>query len=154
MAASAGGETVKAPGNLVISAYVTCPDITLTVTPDLKLPGSGRLIHVDLAEGKRRLGGSALAQVSNWESLQRLTPLQQPACKRLEPSLGSGPGPAQTQVSDWVASELFSEQGSAQLVMNLSLMLAAGRLWLRAGKPLGSWSKSSACVAAHSQPSA
>ena len=65
MAASAGGETVKAPGNLVISAYVTCPDITLTVTPDLKLPGSGRLIHVDLAEGKRRLGGSALAQVSS-----------------------------------------------------------------------------------------
>eukprot|EP00891_Asterochloris_glomerata_P009825 jgi/Astpho2/9825/fgenesh1_pm.00149_%23_37_t len=62
MAASAGGETVKAPGNLVISAYVTCPDITLTVTPDLKLPGSGRLIHVDLAEGQRRLGGSALAQ--------------------------------------------------------------------------------------------
>ena len=66
MAASAGGETVKAPGNLVISAYVTCPDITLTVTPDLKLPGSGRLIHVDLAEGQRRLGGSALAQVGNW----------------------------------------------------------------------------------------
>ena len=63
MAASAGGETVMAPGNLVISAYVTCPDITKTVTPDLKLPGSGKLIHVDLAEGYRRLGGSSLAQV-------------------------------------------------------------------------------------------
>jgi hypothetical protein len=24
----AGNETVKAPGNLVVSAYVTCPDIT------------------------------------------------------------------------------------------------------------------------------
>ena len=33
----AGGETVMAPGNLVISTYVTCPDITLTVTPDLKV---------------------------------------------------------------------------------------------------------------------
>jgi len=56
-------ETVKAPGELVISAYVTCPDITKTVTPDLKLPGSGRLLYVDLASGMHRLGGSALAQV-------------------------------------------------------------------------------------------
>ncbi|KAH0920107.1 hypothetical protein HID58_027767 [Brassica napus] len=62
MAAHADGEVVKAPGNLVISAYVTCPDITKTVTPDLKLDG-GVLLHVDLAKGKRRLGGSALAQV-------------------------------------------------------------------------------------------
>ncbi|KAG6763698.1 hypothetical protein POTOM_031134 [Populus tomentosa] len=37
MAAHAGGEIVKAPGNLVISAYVTCPEITKTITPDLKL---------------------------------------------------------------------------------------------------------------------
>lgn len=66
MAASAGGETVMAPGNLVISAYVTCPDITKTVTPDLKLPGTGRLIHVDLAQGQnRRLGGSCLGQVDD-----------------------------------------------------------------------------------------
>ena len=63
MAASAGGETVMAPGNLVVSAYVTCPDITQVVTPDLKAPASGStLIHVDLGEGRRRLGGSALAQ--------------------------------------------------------------------------------------------
>lgn len=62
MAAQAGGELVKAPGNLVISAYVTCPDITLTVTPDLKLGNDGVLMHIDLAKGKRRLGGSALAQ--------------------------------------------------------------------------------------------
>ena len=55
-------QVVKAPGNLVISAYVTCPDITLTVTPDLKLPGSGRLLHVDLGRGQQCLGGSALAQ--------------------------------------------------------------------------------------------
>ena len=65
MAAHADGEVVKAPGNLVISAYVTCPDITKTVTPDLKLgdDAGGVLLHVDLAKGKRRLGGSALAQV-------------------------------------------------------------------------------------------
>ncbi|KAL5719136.1 phosphoribosylformylglycinamidine synthase [Ranunculus cassubicifolius] len=63
MAAHASGEVVKAPGNLVISVYVTCPDITLTVTPDLKLQDDGVLLHLDFAKGKRRLGGSALAQV-------------------------------------------------------------------------------------------
>ncbi|KAK4766234.1 hypothetical protein SAY87_007876 [Trapa incisa] len=39
-------------------------DITKTVTPDLKLSdGNGILLHADLGKGKRRLGGSALAQV-------------------------------------------------------------------------------------------
>ncbi|CAH9126512.1 unnamed protein product [Cuscuta epithymum] len=64
MAAHSSGEVVKAPGNLVISAYVTCPDITKTVTPDLKLGDDGVILHIDLSkEGNRRLGGSALAQV-------------------------------------------------------------------------------------------
>ncbi|CAN6298028.1 unnamed protein product [Urochloa humidicola] len=62
MAAQCDGEVVKAPGNLVISTYVTCPDITLTVTPDLKLGKDGILLHIDLGKGNRRLGGSALAQ--------------------------------------------------------------------------------------------
>jgi phosphoribosylformylglycinamidine synthase len=57
------GEAVKAPGELTISAYVTCPDITQTVTPDLELAGRGRLVYIDLGCGHRRLGGSALAQV-------------------------------------------------------------------------------------------
>ncbi|MGE5173549.1 MAG: phosphoribosylformylglycinamidine synthase [Betaproteobacteria bacterium] len=56
-------ETVKSPGTLVISAYVTCPDITKTVTPDLKAPGKSKLLFIDLAGGRNRLGGSALAQV-------------------------------------------------------------------------------------------
>ncbi len=54
-------ETVKAPPELVISAYCTCPDIPAVVTPDLKLPGRGRLLLVDLGGGRCRLGGSALA---------------------------------------------------------------------------------------------
>eukprot|EP00878_Enallax_costatus_P000493 GHUV01000586.1.p1 GENE.GHUV01000586.1~~GHUV01000586.1.p1 ORF type:complete len:953 (+),score=239.62 GHUV01000586.1:313-2859(+) len=68
MAAAAGGETVMAPGNLVVSAYVGCPDITKVVTPDLKLAAAGgALLHVDLANvaGARRVGGSALAQAYN-----------------------------------------------------------------------------------------
>ena len=56
-------ETVKSPGTLVISAYVTCPDITKTVTPDLKAPGKSKIIFIDLGNGQNRLGGSALAQV-------------------------------------------------------------------------------------------
>ncbi len=56
-------ETVKAPGTLVMSAYAAMPDIRLKVTPDLKKPGQSKLMLIDLAEGKQRLGGSALAQV-------------------------------------------------------------------------------------------
>jgi phosphoribosylformylglycinamidine synthase len=68
MAALAPGEdgedeTVKAPGALVVSAYVTCPDITGVVTPDLELGESGRILYVDLAHGLTRLGGSSLAHV-------------------------------------------------------------------------------------------
>ncbi len=64
VAPSAGGgsEVVKAPGSLVISAYVTCPDVTATLTPDLKRPGASRLLWAPLGGGPR-LGGSALAQV-------------------------------------------------------------------------------------------
>eukprot|EP01025_Chloroclados_australasicus_P008169 TRINITY_DN1283_c0_g1_i2.p1 TRINITY_DN1283_c0_g1~~TRINITY_DN1283_c0_g1_i2.p1 ORF type:complete len:1144 (-),score=144.19 TRINITY_DN1283_c0_g1_i2:439-3681(-) len=67
MAALADGENVKAPGNLVISAYVFCPDITKTVTPDLKQPGSSTLLHIDVSmnQNSRELGGSAVAQVLN-----------------------------------------------------------------------------------------
>ena len=64
MVAGSSGRTevVKAPGTLVISAYVTCPDVTRVITPDLKRPGESKLIYIDLGEGKNRLGGSALAQ--------------------------------------------------------------------------------------------
>ena len=48
-----------------MSPYVGCPDITATVTPDLKCPhGSGILLWVHFASDVTpgRLGGSALAQ--------------------------------------------------------------------------------------------
>jgi phosphoribosylformylglycinamidine synthase len=62
MAARVKGETVKAPGALVVTVYSPCPDITQTLTPDLKAADS-LLLLVDVADGMRRLGGSALAQV-------------------------------------------------------------------------------------------
>ena len=65
VSSSDGMEIVKTPGTLVISAYVTCPDITRVISPDIKRPGESRLIYVDLGEGRCRTGGSALAHVYN-----------------------------------------------------------------------------------------
>ncbi len=62
MATRVEDEIVKSPRELVISAYATMPDITKVVTPDFKNPGASRIIFIDLANGKKRLGGSALAQ--------------------------------------------------------------------------------------------
>ncbi len=62
MAARVGEELVKAPGQVVVSGYASMPDVTRVVTPDLKSPGESRLMLLDLAPGKARLGGSALAQ--------------------------------------------------------------------------------------------
>jgi len=62
MAARSGGEVVKCPGALVITAYAACPDVRQVATPDLKRPGS-KLLLVDLSGGNARLSGSALAQV-------------------------------------------------------------------------------------------
>ncbi|XP_044855933.1 phosphoribosylformylglycinamidine synthase isoform X2 [Mauremys mutica] len=63
MAARVGTDVVMAPGTLVVSAYAVCPDITATVTPDLKCPdGKGALLYVGLGPERHRLGGSALAQ--------------------------------------------------------------------------------------------
>ena len=63
MATKVGDEIVKSPRELVISAYATMADIRSVVTPDVKSPGKSSLIWIDIARGKARLGGSALAQV-------------------------------------------------------------------------------------------
>jgi hypothetical protein len=48
----------------------------MQVNPALQLPGSGRLIHVDLAAGgARRLGGSCLAQAFQQVLLLALQPI-------------------------------------------------------------------------------
>lgn len=54
--------TVAAPGQAVITALATVDDITKRLTPEFKRSGSS-IILIDFAHGKRRLGGSALAQV-------------------------------------------------------------------------------------------
>jgi phosphoribosylformylglycinamidine synthase len=54
---------IKSPGTVQMISFAPCTDITKVVTPDIKMPGEGILIMLDLSDGKRRLGGSALAQV-------------------------------------------------------------------------------------------
>ncbi len=61
MSARVNGEDVLCPRSLVLSSYVTCPDITKIVTPDFKMAGN-YIIFVDLGIGKTRMGGSSLAQ--------------------------------------------------------------------------------------------
>ncbi|MDD5551743.1 MAG: phosphoribosylformylglycinamidine synthase, partial [Candidatus Pacebacteria bacterium] len=62
MATLVEDEIVKSPRELVVSAYATMPDITKVVTPDFKDPYSSRILFIDLANGKKRLGGSVLGQ--------------------------------------------------------------------------------------------
>ncbi|SDP29847.1 phosphoribosylformylglycinamidine synthase [Desulforhopalus singaporensis] len=64
MATMVGEETVKSPRELVISTYGAMPDITRSITPDIKEVGAP-LLFIDLGGGKDRMGGSALAQVMN-----------------------------------------------------------------------------------------
>lgn len=62
MAVKTKDEMVKAPGQMVISGYVTVPDVTKVSTPDIKQPGKSKLMFLNIAPGKNRLGGSTLAQ--------------------------------------------------------------------------------------------
>jgi phosphoribosylformylglycinamidine synthase len=63
MATIVGDETVKSPRQLVVSLYGAMDNILEVVTPDIKCPGNSQLLFIDLAKGKTRLGGSALAQI-------------------------------------------------------------------------------------------
>ena len=49
-------------GEEVVWVYAGCPDISLTVTPDMKHTGCSSLVLVDLSGSHARLGGSALVQ--------------------------------------------------------------------------------------------
>ena len=55
---------VTAPLSLIVSAFAPVADVRATLTPQLALDlGDSALLWIDLGHGKRRLGGSALAQV-------------------------------------------------------------------------------------------
>jgi phosphoribosylformylglycinamidine synthase len=55
---------VVGPLSLIVSAFAPCDDVRGTLTPQLRTDrGPTVLLFVDLADGRRRLGGSILAQV-------------------------------------------------------------------------------------------
>lgn len=54
---------IKSPGTFVISGYVSCTDITKTITPNLKCSGSS-LLHVSLGSGTKGLGGTIFSEVT------------------------------------------------------------------------------------------
>ncbi len=53
---------VTAPVSLVITAFATLTDVRGSLTPQLQ-PGDTTLVLIDLGQGKKRMGGSMLAQV-------------------------------------------------------------------------------------------
>jgi phosphoribosylformylglycinamidine synthase len=55
---------VTAPVSLIVTAFATLADVRGTLTSQLR-PGDTTLILIDLGQGKRRMGGSMLAQVLN-----------------------------------------------------------------------------------------
>jgi phosphoribosylformylglycinamidine synthase len=54
---------VVGPLSLIVSAFAPCDDVRRTLTPQLRTERKTDLVYVDLARGRRRLGGSILAQV-------------------------------------------------------------------------------------------
>ncbi len=59
-----GTKEVIAPVSLIVSAFARVVDARKTLTPQLRLDcAETELIFIDLAAGKQRMGGSALAQV-------------------------------------------------------------------------------------------
>ena len=57
-------KSVTSPLSLIITAFGVVEDIRKTVTPELRTDkGDTRLVAIDLSQGKKRLGGSCLAQV-------------------------------------------------------------------------------------------
>ncbi|MGZ8231631.1 MAG: phosphoribosylformylglycinamidine synthase [Burkholderiales bacterium] len=61
---ASGPHEVTSPVSLIVSAFARVTDVLRTLTPELKADcGESVLMLLDLAKGRARLGGSALAQV-------------------------------------------------------------------------------------------
>ncbi|MEJ7930011.1 phosphoribosylformylglycinamidine synthase [Ramlibacter sp. AN1015] len=54
---------VTSPVSLVVTAFATLADVRPTLTPQLVAEGDTTLVLVDLGQGRKRMGGSVLAQV-------------------------------------------------------------------------------------------
>jgi phosphoribosylformylglycinamidine synthase len=129
MAARAGEEIVKAPGQCVVSAYATVPDVTRVATPDVKRPGDSRLLLLDLAPGRSRLGGSALAQV--------LGQVGDEAPDVEDPSLLAGAFDAVQELLDRGLVLAGHDRSDGGLVTTLAEMVMPAGCGLRVTLPVG-----------------
>ena len=57
-------KSVISPLSLIVSGFAAVEDISIATTPQLKADKDTSLIFIDLAKGKKRMGGSILAQVN------------------------------------------------------------------------------------------
>lgn len=55
---------ITAPVSLIVTAFATLADVRPALTPQLQ-PGDTTLVLIDLGQGRNRMGGSMLAQVTN-----------------------------------------------------------------------------------------
>lgn len=55
--------SVHSPVSLIITAMANISDVNKTLTPDVKHRGKSQIIFIDLAQGKRRMGGSCVNQI-------------------------------------------------------------------------------------------
>ena len=56
-------KSVISPLSLIVSGFSPVKDISLAVTPELKNEKESVLLYIDLAKGKKRMGGSILSQI-------------------------------------------------------------------------------------------
>ena len=59
---SAGPMKVTSPVSLIVTAFATLADVRPTLTPQLEATEDTTLVLIDLGQGRKRLGGSILAQ--------------------------------------------------------------------------------------------
>ncbi|MDR1146968.1 MAG: phosphoribosylformylglycinamidine synthase [Verrucomicrobiales bacterium] len=62
--AAGADKQVTAPVSLIVSAFAPVTDVRRHLTPELRRGAGSELLLIDLARGRRRLGGSILAQVT------------------------------------------------------------------------------------------
>ncbi len=56
---------ISSPMSLVVSAFSECSDVSKTLTPQMQKNEQSTLLFIDLALGKRRMGGSCINMINN-----------------------------------------------------------------------------------------
>jgi phosphoribosylformylglycinamidine synthase len=125
-----GGErrAVTAPVSLIVSAFAPVRDVRRTLTPVLQLDrGPTRLLLVDLARGRNRLGMSALAQVYSLTGGD--------SADLDEPALLSGFAAAMRELREGGVVLAYHDRSDGGLIVTLLEMAFAGHCGLMVQLP-------------------